>query len=147
MKKLSLLLLIAFVSASVGLAACMAVTTFTITQTITNTATVVPAGDVKAYWDEGCVQPVDEIAWGALATGKSYEKSFYLKNEGDTAAKLAWSSTLSEKVGTDFLKSGAVNVNSYELLPGEVISVSYSIYVKPDAPLGDFSWSLIIGVR
>jgi len=146
MKKLSLLLLIAFISVSVGLATSMAIT-FTITQTITNTATVVPAGDVKAYWDEDCTELVDEIAWGALATGKSYEKSFYLKNEGDTAAKLAWSSTLSEKVGTDSLTSGAVNVNGYKLSPGEVISVSYSIYVRPDAPFGGFSWSLIVGVR
>jgi len=138
--KLLLSLSIAFILASLGIA-------FTITQTIPNTATIVSAGEVRAYWDDACTKPIEEIDWGNLATGKTYEKSFYLRNEGDTAVKLAWDSTLSEEIGIDSFKSGTIDINGYEILPNEIISTTYSIHVNPNAPLGDFSWSLIIGVK
>ncbi|MCD6528841.1 hypothetical protein J7L06_00915 [Candidatus Bathyarchaeota archaeon] len=107
----------------------------------------VPAPDVtvEVYSDSECTTRVSSIDWGIVEAGGSTNTTVYVKNVGNTPVTLSLSTQnwnppkAVQYISVDWDYDGRV------LAPGEVIPVTLTLTVSPDATdITDFSFEIVI---
>jgi len=116
----------------------------------------VKAKETKAlgvYWDSGASNPVSSIPFGDLEQGAQVNKILYIKNTGNVAITLDWSSDLKPKsnnyLGDDWLFKNSdgnwQNIRGYSLQPGAVLETQYRLFIATNAPAQTYTWTLQLG--
>jgi hypothetical protein len=101
--------------------------------------------EVNAFLDSVCTHPVTSLDWGTIEPGNTISKSFYLLNQGNSPVVLQsyaenWKSYSAEQ---NLVLSW--NHGSQSLSPGEVIYVTFTLYVSPSiAGVTDFNFDVVI---
>jgi hypothetical protein len=121
-----------------------------VSSALTNNRMISNTGSVKAigvgvYGEQACTNPVYSINWGILEPGSSVDKTVYIRNEGNTAAKLSmttsnWNpSNASNYITLTWNYGGqTINVNA-------VIQVKFTLTVSSSiSGITNFSFDITI---
>jgi len=112
--------------------------------------TISNAGSVKAigvgvYWDQACASPVTSIDWGFLEPGSNKSVTVYIRNEGNTVASLAistsnWNPSNASNYMTLSWDYGGQTLNVSEVIK-VVLTLSVSATVEG---INNFSFDITI---
>jgi len=111
---------------------------------ISNQGTLKAVG-VGVYWDSGLTNKVSSIDWGILEPGSNVNKTVYIRNEGNAAAKLSlatsnWSPANASSYMTLKWDYGGQTINV-----GQVIQVKFTLSVLSSiAGIPSFSFDITI---
>ena len=123
---------------------CVLATTIGVIAVNNYLKTITHGGDIKTeglgvYWDFACTDPCTHIYWGNLVPGETYNKTTYVRNEGDWIISLNFNhTTLSENVTlTLYYDISTLN-------PNEIREVIWSLTISENATNEILAWTTMI---
>lgn len=113
-------------------------------KTIPNTGSVNAVG-VGVYWDQASTNPVSSISWGTMDPGSNKNVTVYIKNEGNTAATLAMTTSNWNPSSASTYITLSWNYGGQTLNAGDVIQVRLTLSVSPNiSGITNFSFDITI---
>jgi len=113
-------------------------------RTISNTGSIKAIG-VGVYWDQACTNPVSSINWGILEPGSNVNRTVYIRNEGNTAARLAMATSNWSPSNASSYIALSWDYGGQTLNVIEVIQVTLTLSVSTDiAGITNFSFDITI---
>jgi len=113
-------------------------------RTISNTGSIKAIG-VGVYWDQACTNPVSSINWGILEPGSNVNRTVYIRNEGNTAARLAMATSNWSPSNASSYIALSWDYGGQTLNASEVIQVTLTLSVSANiAGITSFSFDITI---
>jgi len=113
-------------------------------RTISNTGSIKAIG-VGVYWDQACTNPVSSINWGVLEPGSNVSRTVYIRNEGNTAARLAMTASNWSPPNASSYIALSWDYGGQTLNVSEVIQVTLTLSVSANiAGITSFSFDITI---
>jgi len=113
-------------------------------RTISNTGSVKAIG-VGVYWDSNLTSPVSSINWGIIEPGSNVNKTVYIRNEGNTAARLSMATSNWSPSNASSFMALSWDYSGQTLNVDEVIQVKLTLSVSASIEgITDFSFDIVI---
>lgn len=100
---------------------------------------------VAVYSDSGCTNKLSSIDWGVLEPGENKNVIFYIRNEGNYAVTVSFSTENWSPSNASLHINLSWDYDGQSINPDEAIEVTFTLEVSSDiSGITDFSFDIVI---